>query len=295
MYRASVCLVLVVALFGFSACSNDDNPTAPTEEEAPALPSISTMTMDLSFFEQAQIDHPSIDTEDPRPMELVAETGKENFNNAALRAIFVHLVFCAALQPPVSAFALAIHSVPQKMEDGSWLWTYIFVEGEVDYGIFLYGMDIGDRVLWRMEVSTNDPGMPLDHFVWFEGEAMKNDTAGYWQFYVPVLDVPMVAEPIAVAMTPGVRSIRIDWLNSPGDVHQLTILNNMPDSVDEGDNVVFSASPAMSYIEFTDVSVPEFGNITWYADGSGSLQVPDYNNFEKACWDSNQFDIVCPE
>jgi hypothetical protein len=90
----------------------------------------------------------------------------------------LHLIFCGAVVPPVSAFALAIHSVPQLQTDGWWLWTYIFVKDQVEYSIFLYGRDLGDRTQWRMEVSTANPGMPLGHFVWFEGEALKYESSG---------------------------------------------------------------------------------------------------------------------
>ena len=291
--RIGVCLVLLVALVGIQACSNDD-PVSATQEESPELPAMSTMTMDLSFFEQAQVDQMSIEEGTPTQMMLAAAAGKDNFINAAVRVFYLQLTFWAALEAPVSAFAVALHSVPQHQSDGSWLWTYIFVEGDIEYGIFLYGIDAGDRTQWRMEVSTNNPSMPLDHFVWFAGEAMKDDTSGHWQFFEPIIAMSNFANASVTVETPGVQSIRIDWLNAPGDVHQLTVLNNKPGSEEEGDNVVAFESPLMSYIEFTDVSVPEVHNITWYADGSGSIHVPDYNNGEKACWDTNQNDIACP-
>lgn len=291
--RFGVCLLLIAALFGLQACSNDeDNPAGPGAQ-APALPDMSTMTIDLSLFEQAGVGPASMVDETPTASMSATQAAKDNFVAAAVRVFAVQLTFWAALEAPVAAFALAVHSIPQRQDDGSWLWTYIYVEGDIEYSIFLYGLDVGDQTQWRMEVSTNNPEMPLDHFVWFSGEAMEDNSSGYWQFYEPVLDLPIVADGAALEQTPGEQSIRISWLNSPGDVHQLTVLNNMPGSEDEGDNVVFFGSPAVSYLAFTDVSVPEVYNITWYADGSGSIHVPDYNNGEKACWDTNQNDTPC--
>jgi hypothetical protein len=302
MHRCGVFLAIAIALFAFQACSDDD-PAAPAGESAPALPDASTMALDLSFFDPAPVDRASIASGEPLLVE--SATGKDNFINAAVRVYFVELVFWAALQPPVAAFALAVHSVPQHQEDGSWLWTYIFVDNEIEYQIFLYGTDAGDHTAWRMEVSTNNPAMPLEHFVWFTGEAMKDESSGYWQFYEPVVGSAMaaasdpdrssgLARSSESAGTPGVQSVRIDWLNGPGRTHELTVLNNMPGGADEGDHVVFSGSPAMSYVEFTDVSLPAIYNVTWYRDGSGSIEVPDYNNGEKACWDTRQNDVVCP-
>jgi hypothetical protein len=291
MIRAGMLIVLAIALVGVQACSDDDNPAAPTGNQAPVLPDISTMTIDLSFFDQAQVPPQMVSKGNVDEMSLV-ETGKDNFINAAVRTLYLQLTFWAALQPPVAAFAVAIHSVPQPQDDGSYLWTYIFVEEEIEYAIYLYGIDAGTSTQWRMEVSTNNPEMPLDHFVWFAGEAMKNNSSGHWQFYEPVIVEAFLAS--AAVQTPGEQSIRIDWENLPGDVHTLAILNNYPGSPDEGDNIVFFESPAMSFVEFTDESTPEVYNITWYFDGSGSLEVPDYNGGEKACWDIQQNDIVCP-
>ncbi len=290
--RIGVGLVAVFAVLAFAACSSDD-PTGP-EREAPVLPDAATMTMDLSFFDQVSEGSPALGRDTQDPMTLLAVPGKTNFMNAAVRVQWLYLAFCGALVPPVSAFALAIHSVPQLQTDGWWLWTYIYVKDQAEYGIFLYGKDIGDRTQWRMEVSTPNPEMPLDHFVWFEGEALKYESSGYWQFYEPVL--LSITTAAAAVQTPGRQSVRMDWLDQTGNIHQMSVLNNNPDSADEGDLIVYYASPEVSRIDFTDSAAPDaVYNITWYADGSGSIQVPDYNSGEKACWDADQFDIACPE
>jgi len=90
-----------------------------------------------------------------------------------------------------------------------------------------------------------------------------------------------------------VPSVRIDWSNTANGEHVLTVLNNLAGGPDEGDNLVFYESPNVSYVRFTDVSVPEVHTVTWYPDGSGSIEVPDYNNGQMACWDTEQYDTVC--
>jgi hypothetical protein len=292
--RIGMGLAVVCAVLAFAGCFDDD-PVGPSQPQAPALPDVSTMEMDLSFFDQTPAGSLSLEGDRHDPMAFSELAEKTNFMNAAFRVQILHLAFCAALTPPVSAFALAIHSVPQLQPDGCWLWTYIYVKDQVDYSIFLFGKDVGDRVQWRMEVSTDNPEIPLDHFVWFDGEVLKYESAGYWQFYEPVVSPPTVAA-AAFAQTLGQQSIRMDWRNLTGNVHQLSILNNKPDSADEGDLIVFHASPAVSSIDFTDSAAPnDEYNITWYVDGSGSIQVLGYNDGLKACWDTNQFDVVCPE
>jgi hypothetical protein len=238
------------------------------------------MEFELDFFgiDTPQFSEAELSQTTPAEFLEAASAGDHtNWINAYVRAIWTHLLIYDLLEEPIGAFALAIHSVPQPQQDGSWLWTYIFVEDNVEYSIFLYGTPMTDRVLWRMEVSTNDLEAPLDHLVWFEGEAMKDDSQGYWQFY----DVD------------GSQLIRIDWENPSVAEHRLTLTVNGEGLEDEGDWVEFYESSTMGSITYYDASELLESNITWYADGSGSLTVPDYNDGATACWDEMQVNTVC--
>jgi hypothetical protein len=287
-------LIMLVAILTTLGCNSND-PILPVEEEQPpSLPSASTMSMDLSLFEAAQISERSIIDGAPAPELLAQYPTKHNFINAAVRVLVVHLVACAALEPPVAAFIIALHSVPQKQADGSWLWTYIFIEEGIEYNIYLRGKNAGETTEWSLRVSSSDPEMPLDHFLWFDGEAMNDDSEGFWQFYIPEdAIVPAIAS--GAFDTPGVPLIRIDWRNLANDTHSLNFLVNAEGHTDEGDTIEFFDSPDMCYLEHYDASEDITGNITWYTDGSGSIQVPDYNNGEKGCWDTRQYDVDCSE
>ncbi|MDH3215455.1 MAG: hypothetical protein OEN01_04080 [Candidatus Krumholzibacteria bacterium] len=288
LLRSTLCLGLVFGLLGSVGCSDDDDSLSNPAPGSPALPSMSTMTMDLSFFGIGGVGAA------PAAAELPVATGtKTNWINAATRALFVQLTFYDAFEEPIAAFAAAAHSIPQQQADGSWLWTFIFVEDEIDYGIFLYGQVVDDHVAWRMEVSNNNPALPLDHFVWFDGESMLDDTAGFWQFYMPVLSPPVLAD-IVSAATPGLQSVRMDWQNVGIGEHGLNVLVNEVGSAEEGDVLAFYQSPTASTIGYHDEDMQEDHNITWYPDGSGSITVPDYNNGQSACWDVGQEDIACP-
>jgi hypothetical protein len=270
----------LLVLFG---CSDD--ATKPAEDRgarAPALPSASTMLFDLDFpaEEQATLSTEEIRSGKPGAATLAAEADRQNWINALVRATYVVLVTYDHLEEPVAAFALAIHSVPQLQDDGSYLWTYIFVDHktDVEYQIFLYGLEGNASVSWRMEVSTNNPAQPLDHFVWFAGESAKDEHSGYWQFYMPV------------DQTIGTETARIDWLKQP-DERRLTITANGSGLPNEGDVLDFHHTRAQSTIEYSSAGVTS--NISWYPDGSGSITVPDYNDGGKACWDTHQRDVAC--
>ncbi len=294
---SSVCLILLICLLTLAGCNSGDPFQPPEEEQPPALPQVSTMKMDLSFFSTASSYETSIKEGVPGPELLSQYPTKYNFINAAVRVLFVDLVILAAMEPPVAAFVVALHSVPQHQPDGSWLWTYIFVDGDIEYSIFLRGKKVEDYTEWSMRVSSTNPEMLLDHFLWFEGEAMNDDSGGYWQFYEPDETVPLATLVSAGGEleTPGVPSVRIDWENLPEDTHLLSFLINKAGSPDEGSSVEFFQSPDVCYMEFYDVSKDATGTIKWYADGSGSIEVPDYNDGEKACWDNRQNDVDCSE
>jgi hypothetical protein len=286
LFRALLCLFVCAGLAGLPACSDGGSTDVNPASLAPDIPDLSTMTMDLSFFGLAPLASAPIEG-----MALkAAAIGQDNWNNAVTRVVFVQLAMYAAFEAPIGAFAAAIHSVPQRQPDGSWLWTFIFVEDDIEYSIFLFGEKVEDHTEWRMEVSSNNPAMPLDHFVWFDGEAMNDESSGHWQFYEPA---PPAANAAAAVDPPGVPSIRVDWHDTAGNEHYLTITNNEQSSPDFGDTVEFTAIPLVSSIVFTDVSEPQVHSITWFPDGSGAIWVPDYNDGVPACWDTQQLDVLC--
>ena len=47
-------------------------------------------------------------------------------------------------------------------------------------------------------------------------------------------------------------------------------------------------------IDFSEGGSDATWFIRWNAtDGTGSLQVPDYNGGREACWDEQQYDVEC--
>lgn len=284
--------VLTLALLFSSGCLKSESPTGPGDAaEAPALPSLATMQFQPGFFsaeDLSDIDPGAVKSGKVSESDGVSAE-RTHFINAVVRVLFVQLLMYDALEEPIAAFALAVHSVPQPQEDGSYLWTYIFVDQQVEYSIFLYGTPLADRVAWRLEVSSNDPELVLDHFVWFEGESMNDDSQGYWQFYEPI-----GAMPVSLASTEGRRTARIDWFHDSPVENRLRVTVNGPGHPDEGDFLEFQETPASGQLNHFDASSDLASNITWYPDGSGSITVPDYNDGVQACWDHEGVNTVCP-
>lgn len=291
----AIWMALIVAAAMLTACSSDNESgllEPQPSDNPPALPSTSTMAFNVDFFgvNPSGVTPQEIAEGKPGPaLQAVGAESRANWINAFVRALYVQLLMFDALDEPIGAFALAVHSVPQRQDDGSWLWTYIFVENGLEYSIFLYGTAHDTYVDWRMEVSTNDPDFLLDHFVWFGGRTHNDESEGYWQFYDPVFDAA------AAASTPGTETVRIDYANPSRTEHRLTVTVNGAGRDDEGDYLEFFESSFMGSITHYDASEDILSDITYYRDGSGSLTVPDYNGGGQACWDENQFDTACPQ
>lgn len=283
---------LLILLLVLQGCSSDNPVETAAAADPPALPELATMKLDLSFFEAAEVDQQSIDKGALDGLEPTsAAYTKLNFLNAAVRVLFLDVVVYTALVEPVAAFALAVHSVPQPQPDGSWLWTYIYMGDGGEYRIYLYGKQMERHVAWRLEVSSTDPEVPLDHFIWFEGEVQNDNESGFWQFYEPAEGVPALISTSELE-TPGTPTIRIDWEDRV-DGGLLELLVNQPDSPSYGSALTFSESPDMCYIAFYDAVDVTTGTITWYPDGSGSIEWPDYRDGELSCWDTMQYDVDC--
>jgi len=282
---------LVAGLAVTAGCGNNSTSTVTGpgngggSNGAPALPSTSTMKFQIDLFgvQPPVADPQSIQSGKPSAnMVQAAQVAGDhtNFITAYVQALYAQFLVYDALEEPIGAFAAAIHSVPQAQQDGSYLWTYIFVDNTIEYSVFLYGTPQTDRVMWRLEVSSNDPALPLDHFKWFDGETMNDESSGFWQFYE------------SADTTSEQQTARIDW--SHGATDSLSVSINGASQPDVGNLLVFSQSATQGSVTYTDASAATTSSILWFVDGSGSITAPDYNSGAKACWDTNQVNTVCP-
>ena len=285
-----ISITVLLAAFVLAGCSSEDSPVGMEEQQAPNLPSVETMKLNIAFFESADVPPQAIEEGKlDGPLAVTMDGMHLNFLNAAVRVLFLDVVVYSALVEPVVAFQLAVRSVPQPQADGSWLWTYIVVEGANEYAIYLYGKDEGTYSRWRLDVSSNDPEMPLDHFTWFAGEVESDDTGGYWQFYEPA-----ETEATAIALaTPGIESIRIDWAENGMDGNSLVLLVNKAGDPAEGSMLTFEELPEYSLVTFYDAEKDGTGTILWRFDGTGYIEWPDYRDGERSCWDNTQHDVDC--
>jgi len=249
-----IALAIVMVLFAVNLTGCSDSPTSPTAvvEQPPVLPAAEQMQFDFSFFDNGATLQKSDGVYD-------------NFVNAYVRVAVLDLMAKLVLVAPVSAFSAAIHTVPVAMEDGSWVWTYVWQHPDGPVEIVLSGLPAGDVVEWELRLV---PGSFGDGVVWFTGSTNGDGTEGHWTFYDLDLPEHPVSGEIAWGDSDGGRYLEFVCHEPESDGYRLRFNDNRPD---------YS-------IDFTPGDGSAVSFIRWNAAGAGSLQVPDYNGGAVACW-----------
>ncbi len=255
--------IVGLTFFALAGCSDSTQPEADT---APELPPVQSLSIDLGFFR------------DNRAVGLseTAQAARLNFINALVRVDFLNVAVLTALAPPSAVFALAIHSVPTRDDDGAYLWIYTWREGGQDHQIRLRGLPVETRVEWELAIAR--AGVPAE--VWFHGESHTDRDEGFWVFR----DFEEAGDP---------EVFRIEWEVDEATA-RLDLINQDANDPDVGDELRYSVNGSLGMVEFQDESDGMTWDIQWdEADGSGSLMVPDYRNGERSCWDGEQEDVSC--
>jgi len=260
---ALAALIFILSL-NLGGCSNDDSPTAPEtpQAQAPALPQPADLQFDFSFFDAGS------------DLEKSGEGVHDNFVNAYLRAVVLGAMADLVLTPPVGAFAVALHTVPVAQDDGAWIWSYDWHGYRYPIRVALRGLPAGDHVQWEMRIG---PGGVDPTAIWFEGRTSGDGSQGHWLFH----DLDDPAQPVCG---------EVSWGDDETG-HFLQFTSREPEN--GGSVLRFNEALAENMITFTPGDGAAVSFILWRNNGSGSLQVPDYNASEEACWDRWQEDMIC--
>ena len=209
---------------------------------------------------------------------------KRNWFNALVRVTVVDLAIRTALVPPTLAFAAALSEDPVPQQDGSWLWVYHWNNPEGhDCEIRLLGRIDGHDVDWELSVKDLEAMLESEPVVWFYGQTNIVNDSGYWVFN-------------HVEDGNEEEFIRIDWSVEANDQRSLVFANIREGHEEFGDELSYTVDGTIFTMNFYDASENLNADITWdEVTGAGSIQVPDYNDGERACWDEDQDDIECPD
>ena len=126
--------------------------------------------------------------------------------------------------------------------------------------------------------------IPLTNFVWYTGRYNTSTGAeGYWQFFDPAIEGG------------DQTSVRIDYTYTDESHRSLDVENKRTDGHENaGDTIAYALAGADLTLAVHDESesLDYTAGIDVNTD-AGYIQVPNYNNGEKACWDENQLNADC--
>lgn len=275
MKRTFINQLFVAALIAthllMTAC--DKNPTGTDKNEQPTLPPQSSITLDLSAFNQTL----------PKGQAETTATGL-NFITARLTVATINLAVATILSVPTLTFAAAISQQPVLKDDGKFHWIFNVNDGPKTFKADLAGwIDVpASEAVFEMRISTTGVTPQLNNFLWYEGRAKLDNKTGYWEIY----DAQRPANAVKV--------LRIDW-QATDQNHATLELTAVESGVPSfGDQVTYNTNGAVRNVTYKDASDNVTVLISWDATtNAGSITAPNYKDGNKACWDSQLNDVVC--
>jgi hypothetical protein len=267
---ASLFFVGTLALF--AGCQDS---TSGFEEEPPQLPPTESMEMSFSTFdsEEAQLTGSS---------DFEAENEHfSHFSNAAIRVIVMKTVVDLNLAVPKVLLTAATQADPEFSEDNEWVWSYSSSHQNQNMEVRLAASEQSDgQVVWDFYVTNSSLG--LDNHLLFTGITSPDNRTGTWTYYR--LFGEDSGEPIS----------DLSWniTDENQATLQLKVLSNRNGNL--GDSINFEKNEPVKRAVYFNAEEDSTVEIEWNSDtNEGYLIAPDYNNGEKACWDSNFENTEC--
>ncbi len=256
----------------FTGCDTVDPHTeAP---QAPAVIPEQAFALNLGVLEQ-----------DSSARAINAGKNGDAFTNwlsATIRAgVAVHITH-AILEVPFE-LTKAIQQVPPVYNEHAFIWAAdTLIDGQ-RHSIALKAQQANNYVDWQMKVSgvIDETGLSFDDFLLYNARTYTDAHEGTFQIYFPV--------------TSGTQQV-MDGSYEVIDESRHTLTFSIPQGVEDigGSSAVFDKDGAWITLDLTG---PLGGThlIEWNTEtGEGSLTAQDYNNGEKACWDTALQNSPCP-
>lgn len=265
--------IFLLGILVLGACSETDSvfsPPTPTEV-APQLPNTETMKMDLSAFDEEATSDGEASNEE-----------FSNFNNAVFQAYLLEVVVNWNLGLPSKIFDAAANTQATLNGQGKWVWSYSTRANSDRYEVRLLGdREDANTISWQCYVTSTELG--IENFLLFEGNSNNDGTQGTWYHY----DI--------VTLDDENRATINEW-SKQGDDLTLNI-EVLPDGNEfSGDIIEFATDGTVNDAYFYNANLDTTTELQWNNETLvGYLITSNYNNGEKACWDSTLKNGTCEE
>ena len=257
----SLCLLLLI-----TACS--DNPSA-SNEEPPELPPAQSMQADFTMFEQQQ-----------KTAQLQTQAS-DNFTRALGTAVVMKAVVDINLAIPRALLTAAANTEASLNEKEEWEWNYSKNADGQTYSVRLVASRDGSSdVNWNFYVTNTAAGISDQLF--FSGTTSADGRQGTWSYYdLQSLDAEEQVSEITWSIKGDEEvSLRLDVTSDRNE-------NN-------GDFLEYKAENNIKSAAYYNADEDETTQLEWNAETkAGFIISHDYNEGQKACWDTNFQDIAC--
>jgi len=261
------CVALMLSGCNSSSTKVDDTP--------PELPPSAVMEADFSLFSE---NNPEVNLQVDANSE---DNPYSHFLNASTRALLLNGTIKANLFLPALILTAAEAVEPILNEDGNWEWNYSVTGNSETFSITLIGENQNDgQTVWNVFISNSL--VNLDNDLILEGVSSADNGLGTWTVYQ--LAGFGISQPF----------IQLNW-----DFDSITKFRVELEFLQELD-----LSPVQSIRSQRDGAEKQTisrgadddlrADISWNIDSkAGSLVSPDYNDGDRACWDSTFRNTEC--
>jgi len=289
----AVCLLFSIGSINGCKQTEEEVDASPeltyTDEDAPSLPSSSSMFVDFSEMGGGKssniVENGLLQTKEFVTYPILGTY----YADAAVIVIVWNIGIVINMAVPVAVFSAAGAQTADYQGNRTWAWTV----PETTIGLNTWTATLtgtlsedATTVSWSMKLSNlvADGNGCCTNFEWFTGQHALNAKSGTWQFYDPT------------SPDDALTKTRIDWDVTSDTDKTLTFTDNSSTAatvnwgngsyleyIVNGTSVTFTAKNSAK----TDATI-----ITWdRSDSTGSIRYDDGSSI--GCWDTNQADVVC--
>lgn len=254
----------------FLVISCKDDPSS-VSDEPPEIPSASTMQVDFSEFESQQ-------------KSSQAQTqSNNNFSQAVGTAVIMKTVVEINLAIPRALLTAAKNADAELNENDRWEWNFSKSSGDTTYAVRLVAeRESEETVNWDFYITNSEAG--LEDQLFFSGTTNTDGTEGTWAYY----NLQNTDSQDQVS--------QIEWLVNGDENVDLRLEVTSDRHGHQGDYLEYTFDGTLKTAVYYDNSDGEETRLQINVNSHvGFIISPNYNNGEKACWDSNFQDVSCSE
>jgi hypothetical protein len=270
-YRIIPELIVSLGLFFMVSCT-DSSSNPGTPDQPPPVPSVQSMAIDLSLFDAEQSN---------------SDAG-ENFQEAAASIKSMQAIMSRSINLSVDLLANADTSEAAELSEGKWEWTIENdqPQGSLKSSVRLVAEQQGeDKIKWNVFLSS--PVMQSNDQLFISGTTNNEVTEGIWTYHS-----------FGRAGQPGGQEIaELDWEIENNENKDVSMeLSILAGSNFSGSGMDYHTNGPVRTIELDNEYDEGETTIEYDAETrAGFIISPDYNDGEKACWNSDLKNEACSE